>query len=405
MQRRGIMVCMKSSQEVTIALRRLQLPGLHIGIGVLALIIVGAVIGLLAREDVPSAQGDEPTLLPPPPAVDPEAIFTLLPRDSIMAIDDPQYATVAEAAEFLEPEEQIIGVLINGEARAYPLPIMSSHEIVNDVIGGEPVAVTWCPLCFSALVFSREVVGQDEPLTFGVSGKLLNETLVMYDRQTDTLWSQLYGAAVDGPLTGDRLSFFPSALTEWTSWREQYPDSLVLSKPLTCIQFDCGTYATNPRGSYDVDPYAGYYNSADEGVVYRSIPRDDERASGRPKRRVLGLRLAGIERAYPYSVLAQQPLVNDSINGLPVLVWFDAETLTGVAYRRDLDGRTLTFSQASDKPATLIDEQTGSQWSTLTGQASSGPLQGRRLAPLVATPAFAFGWFGYFPNSEIYGGA
>ncbi len=125
----------------------------------------------------------------------------------------------------LDPEERVIGVIINGDARAYPIPILSNHEIVNDIVGGEPVAITWCPLCYTALVFSRNVEGWDEPLSFGVSGKLLYNTLVMYDRQSNTLWSQLYGAAVEGDLAGRTLAVFPSVNTEWAAWQSQYPDS------------------------------------------------------------------------------------------------------------------------------------------------------------------------------------
>jgi hypothetical protein len=284
---------------------------------------------------------------------------------------------------------------------------LGSHEIVNDVIGGEPVAITWCPLCFTALVFSRRVPGQAEPLSFGVSGKLLRETLVMYDRQTESLWSQLYGAAIDGPLAGSRLSFFSSVLTEWQSWRQQQPETLVLSKPLTCRQFNCGTYASNPRGSYDVDPYAGYYNSAAEGVVNRRVPREEGLAEDQPKERVLGLRLGNVQRAYPEALLKEQSLINDTLNGWPVLVWFDPETSTGAAYGRQIDEQVLTFVHQSRETSAslLIDEQTGSSWSPVTGQAVGGPLKGRRLPPLVVTPAFAFGWYGYFPDSELYSGS
>lgn len=367
------------------------------------LLLGGVILGLVKLRQPEIFSRDEPILIPAPPPVDPHAIDNLLPRDAIPAIDDPLYATAAEAISFMDPDEQVIGLVINGDARAYPLPILASHEIVNDIIGDEPVAVTWCPLCYTALVFSRQVNERVEPLSFGVSGKLLRNTLVMYDRQSESLWSQLYGAAVDGPLQGARLSFFPSVLTEWQAWREEQPETLVLSKPLTCVQFKCGTYAENPRGSYDVDPYAGYYESAEEGVLNRQLPRDEGHNSGRPKERVLGLRLGGVQRAYPEAILKNQPLINDVIKGQPVLVWFDPGTSTGAAFGRQVDGRTLSFDQAPDESNTLIDEQTGTLWSAVTGQAISGPLRGQRLPSLVVTPAFAFGWYGYFPDSETYG--
>ena len=395
---------MDTTQEQPAVLRRRHLSKILIGIGVLALVVSALIFALFANGQPEAAPTDEPILIPPPPVVDPETISNLLPRDSIPAIDDPQYAPAAEADDFMDADEMVIGVVINGDARAYPIPILSSHEIVNDVIGGWPVAVTWCPLCYTALVFSRQVEGLPEPLTFGVSGKLLDNTLVMYDRQTESLWSQLYGAAIDGSLADSRLSFFPSTLTEWQAWREQHPDTLVLSKPLTCSQFNCGTYATNPRGSYDVDPYASYYNSADEGVLNRSLARDEGRVNGRPKERVLGLRVAGLDRAYPFQTLKTQPLVNDTLNGEPVLVWFDPDTQTGAAYLRRVDGATLTFRHSPDDPGILIDGQTGSEWLATTGEAVSGHYRGERLPPLVATTAFAFGWYSYFPNSETFDG-
>jgi hypothetical protein len=385
----------------------------------LALLGVGLGVMLAVMGRAPAGAevlADGATRLPPPPAVDSAELDKLLPPDAIPAINDPQFETAQAAAALLKPDERVIGLVINGQARAYPINIMSSHEIVNDVVGGQPVAVTWCPLCYSALVFSRRVEGQAEPLTFGVSGSLLYNTLVMFDRETESLWSQLYGGALDGPLAGQSLAVYPSLHTEWAAWQAQHPDTLVLSKRLTCRQFGCGTYAANPRASYLVDPYAGYYNQPDEGVIDSQIPRDPEddffRAEPRAptekivlwKERVLGLRLAGRARAYPYQVLADEPLVNDAIGGEPVLVWFDPETQAGAAYSRRLGERTLTFRADPGAPGGLLDDQTGSRWVPATGQAVEGPLSGQALTPLVVTPAFEFGWFDYFPESDVYGG-
>ncbi|MGB3717184.1 MAG: DUF3179 domain-containing (seleno)protein [Candidatus Promineifilaceae bacterium] len=208
---------------------------------------IGNVLTLLP--DPVSLDNDQPLLVPPPPEVDPALIDSLLPRDSILAIDEPQFQTAEEASQSLAPDKRGIGLVINGDARAYPIPVLSVHEIVNDNVGGEPVAITWCPLCYTALVFSRQVNEAMEPLSFGVSGKLLYETLVMYDRQTESLWSQLYGAVVDGSMAGARLAFFPSVFTEWGAWLQQHPETLVLDKGATCARFQCGTYSSNPRGS------------------------------------------------------------------------------------------------------------------------------------------------------------
>ncbi len=135
---------------------------------------------------------------------------------------------------------------------------------------------------------------------------------------------------------------------------------LVLSKHLTCEQYNCGTYSTNPRGSYDVDPYASYYNTPYEGVIDYQIPRDE--FTSEVKQRLLGLRVGGQAKAYPYKVLAQNPVVNDEIQGFPVVVWFNPETQTGLAYQRAVDDENLTFQLDPDRPDLLIDEETGTHW-------------------------------------------
>jgi hypothetical protein len=346
---------------------------------------------------------DEPSLVPPPPQVNPALIVSLLPQDSIQAIDEPEFQTAEVASHAMDPDERVIGLVINGDARAYPIPVLSVHEIVNDEVGGEPVAITWCPLCYTALVFSRNSENRNDPLSFGVSGKLLYETLVMYDRETDSLWSQLYGVAIEGPMSGTRLSFFPSVFTEWSAWIEQHPDTLVMDKEATCKRFRCGTYSSNPRGSYDVDPYASYYIRPGQGVVNHQIPRDDELALDAPKKRVLGIRIAGQARAYPYDSLVNQPLINDTVNGLPVLIWFEASTQTGSAFLRTVDRAELTFSTDPLDPGILLDNETGSRWQASSGEAISGPFKGSRLEPVFMTSAFEFGWFDYFPDSETYG--
>ena len=370
-------------------------------VGAMLFVAVLALVGALWWSNGRAQETITPALtLPTPPVVNVSELDTLLPPDSIQAIDDPQFEAASQALD-MASEERVIGIEINGEARAYPLTILSSHEIVNDVVGGESLAVTWCPLCYSALVFSRQV--DDRPLTFGVSGQLLQNTLIMFDRETGSLWSQLYGGAIDGELNGRPLAVFPSVLTTWEAWLAQHPEGQVLSKQLTCDQFECGTYASNPRGSYAVDPYASYYLSSDEGVVNRQIPRDDFNAS--PKERVLGVRLEGAARAYPFTVLSEQRVINDEIAGVPVLIWFDPATQTGAAYRREVDGRILTFQSDTDDLAYVRDVESNSRWNGASGEGENGRYHGARLTPLISTPAFEFGWTSYFPESDLYGGA
>lgn len=371
---------------------------MKIGVGSAFVLILLA--GGIWYSGAPEPAKDIPQKLPPAPQINANAIKPLLPRDSIRSIDNPQFVSIEMAAPSMKENERVIGVIINGDARAYPIPILSVHEIVNDVVGGEPIAVTWCPLCYTALIFSRVIDRDSQILTFGVSGKLLYNTLVMYDRQTESLWSQLYGAAIEGSLSGETLGIFPSVHTDWQTWISQYPDSLVLSKELTCAQFDCGTYSSNPRGSYFVDPYASYYIMPDEGVIDSQIPREEVTMTS--KKRVLGVLVGGHARAYPYGVLSQQPLINDTINGVQVLVWFDNDTQTGVAFVRRTDDLVLTFKPSDEFPDLILDNETGSLWQPLSGTAVAGPLKGQRLPNLVVTSAFEFGWYAYFPASETY---
>ncbi len=360
------------------------------GIGLIVIIAVGIAAFLFLPRQRPHA--DQPLPFPPPPDTREFELISVLPPDAIPAIVDPVLVSAETAAPELNPDERVIGLVINGDARAYPITILSAHEIVNDIVGGEPIAVTWCPLCYTAVVFSRGLEGREQPLVFGVSGKLLHNTLIMYDRDSETLWSQLYGAGLRGPLAGTTLAYFPSVHTEWEAWRNQFPDTMVLSKQDTCIQFNCDGYA--------VDRYASYYQSSAEGLIDRQIPRESE-VSG-PKELVLGVVTDGNARAYPYKVLAETGLINDQVDETPILVWFDPSSETGTAFVRRQDDRILTFSQDPEQAGILVDNETRSRWLAMTGESIAGELSGSRLVPLIATPAFEFAWMAYYPDSTAY---
>ncbi|MCH8901913.1 MAG: DUF3179 domain-containing protein, partial [Chloroflexi bacterium] len=169
------------------------------------------------------------------------SIYTLLPKDGIRSIDDPRFVSAAEATDMAD-HEFVIGVSIDGDTRAYSINVLSRHEIVNDVVGGVPIAITYCPLCFTGIVYDRRVAG--ETLEFGVSGKLVMNDLVMYDRQSNSLWQQILGEGIDGRYKGTRLTLVPATQTTWAQWRAIHPDTLVLDK----------------NGGYSSDSYAGYYS-------------------------------------------------------------------------------------------------------------------------------------------------
>ena len=227
-------------------------------------------------------------------------------------------------------------------------------------------------------MYSRIIDGQE--YTFGVSGKLIMNVMVMYDRQTDSLWSQLIGEAVQGPLKGTKLEFLPSWQTTWADWKTQHPNTVAIKKGFT-----------GP-----LDPYSYYYENADLGVLGES--HFDERVY--PKGYVIGVELDGDSAAYPFSLLNQMPVVNDLVGEQPVLIVFNADTGTGVAYDRQVAGKTLTF--LIEDGLILTDAETGTRWDGLTGQGIQGPLTDERLTRLKSTSAFWFGWKDWYPHTRLY---
>ena len=148
------------------------------------------------------------------------------PRDGIPALDEPRFVAAARA-DFLQPGDAVLGLALHGVAKAYPIAIMNWHEIVNDRFGARAVAVTYCPLCGTGVAFDAHVAGRR--LQFGVSGLLYNSDVLLYDRESESLWSQLLMKAVSGPLRGRTLTTLPLTHTRWSAWRQQHTDPLVLS--------------------------------------------------------------------------------------------------------------------------------------------------------------------------------
>ncbi len=228
------------------------------------------------------------------------------PRDGIPAIDKPRFIPAGEA-DFLEPGARVLGLSRQGQSRAYPVAIMNWHEIVNDDVAGRNLVVSYCPLCGSGMAFSAEVAGKR--LGFGVSGLLYNSDMLLYDRQTGSLWSQLMEQAISGPLKGTRLIGVPLEHTAWADWRQRHPETLVLSRD------------TGHRRDYDRDPYAGY---ADKRGLYFPVAKRDPRYH--PKERVLGIGLDGRYKAYPFAELSRTDgEVRDTLAGRELLVRYDRE--------------------------------------------------------------------------------
>jgi hypothetical protein len=357
----------------TIAGMALQLTMLAVGVAFL--VFFGQRFGLFG--DGISLAATSAANLAPGEARDVE-LFTLLPKDAISSIDDPKF--VAADGVAMAASTPVIGVAVGSDARAYPLPVLASHEIVNDIVGGRPLAVTYCPLCLTGIVFDRHVEGS--VVEFGVSGKLLMNVLVMYDRQTDSLWSQILGESIDGQRKGTKLEVFDSLQTTWGTWRQLHPNTLVLDSDIRS------------------DSYASYYQNNDSGVHGNFV--DDDRLP--PKSIVVGAVVGSSPRAYPLALGAEFSVVNDLLEDVPLLAVFAPDGLTGLLYDRRVDGRALTFRDAGPQAALeLIDQETESRWNRLTGEATAGPLRGTVLQRIPATTSFWFGWRDFFPRTTVFG--
>jgi len=337
----------------------------------------------------------------PDPLVDPDDIISGgPPPDGIPPIDDPKFLAASDAG-FLTDREPVLAVEIDGEAKAYPLQIMTWHEIVNDEIGGVSVSVTYCPLCNTGIAFERPTI-DGQLLDFGTSGKLYNANLVMYDRQTETYWAQATGQAILGELAGEQLAFVPARILSFGDWRAEHPDGLVLSRD------------TGHERPYGENPYEGL-DTSERPFLFAGEP--DERLSATA--RVLGIARPGDVVAFPYDAVGEDAaggwaVVVEEVAGQPVAVFWKAGTTSALdsqeiaegrdvgaiaAYRPEIEGRDLTFEASRNG---IVDRQTGSVWSIL-GRAVSGPLEGEQLLPELAIDSFWFDWAAFHPETRIFG--
>lgn len=317
------------------------------------------------------------------------------PKDGIPAISDPTFEPVVAASAWLSDRDPVIVFAEAGDARAYPLAILIWHEIVNDVVGDRPVAVTFCPLCNASIVFNREFQGQ--VLDFGTTGKLRNSDLIMYDRQTETWWQQFTGEGIVGQFAGAQLDFIPSQVISFADFAAEFPDGQVLARPAINR-----SYGANPYTGYDTSPRPFLFS----GEVDARLPATE---------RVAGVVLPGFVRAYPFTVAAQAGVINDEAGGLPLVILHKAGTASALdanaisegrdvgsvaVFDRRLDDRTLSFTANGD--GTFTDSETGSTWNIL-GQAVAGELSGAQLTPLLAFDHFWFAWAAFHPETELYG--
>ena len=325
-------------------------------------------------------------------------ISNLLPRDRIKPVDSPHFVDAVDSPAYMDPREPVIALKINGDARAYPLAILMWQEIVNDTVGGVPVTVTFCPLCNTAITFERTLEGNE--LTFGTSGNLRNSDLVMWDRQTESWWQQITGEAIVGQLAGKVLEQVPSPIIAWETFQQEYPDGKLLLREVDSSGREIRDYDNPPYSGYDsvdnLDPFAF------DGPLDGRLP---------PAIRVLTVKTNDATVAYPFSFLEETPVVNDTVGGQEVVTFFDNGTLSAfrdirfneqmsgstTMFSRVVDGDALTFSLAEEG---IVDDQTGSIWS-ITGKATSGPMEGKELEPILHQNHFWFAWSVFEPDTEV----
>lgn len=316
-------------------------------------------------------------------------------KDGIPSLTQPRFVPAFPRSQSFNPGEPVI-VYRDGKAvRGYPLSLLLWHEIVNDTVNGRSIAVTFCPLCNAAIVFDRRVDGR--VLEFGVSGLLRNSDMIMYDRQTQSWWQQFTGECLAGKLAGQRLQIVPSELVSYQDFQKAYPVGQILSMDTSYVR----AYGTNPYQGYDQSTTPFLY----DGRIDPRLP---------PMERVLGVISGSAARAYPYTLLEKKTLVNDNIDGKPIVVVSDARTLSVLdqaqiskskrilsprVFHARAGGRNLTFGLQRGK---MTDDQTSSTWNN-SGSCEAGPLRGSALSPLAgAFPSFAFAWFAFHPKSTVY---
>lgn len=320
------------------------------------------------------------------------------PRDGIPPVDRPVFESIEAARGWLPGTAPVIALEIEGEARAYPLAILLWHEIVNDTLGGEPVVVTFCPLCNTALVFERTLDGV--VYDFGTTGKLRFSDLVMYDRQTQSWWQQAVGEAIVGELTGAKLAFLPAQIVSLDIFASTWPDGDVLGR-------DTG----NPR-PYGRNPYPGYDTPEERPFLYEGS------LNGRvaPKERVVSVKVGEDAIAFPWSSLAETGIATETVGGEPIVVFWVPGTVSALdealiddsadvgssgVFRPELDGSPLTFERQEGPAGPIVDAETGSTWS-ITGRATDGPLAGSQLEPVIHGNHFWFAWGAFAVGTRVW---
>ena len=293
----------------------------------------------------------------------------------------PEFISASEA-EYIEPRDLVLGITINGESKAYPTSMMWFHHVANDVVGGTPVAITFCVVCSSGVAFNPVIEGTRYNFSLFA---LYDAVMVMADDETGSVWAHLSGIALDGPLQGAQMEILPLIQTTWEHWKELHPNTLVLSN-----ESEYSDWYANP----------GLAEAGFGPEFIQSIVNWDERLPANTL--VLGVDVGSSYIAYPVELLiALGGIANDNYEDHEMLIIVDQRNAFSIAYSREVNGQILNFENIAISGIDIVDHETGSHWN-IEGEAISGPLQGEKLTFVTSYLTEWYGWAAYHPGSDIY---
>jgi hypothetical protein len=305
------------------------------------------------------------------------------PPDGIPPIEIPRYISTQEADEFLEDDDVVFILESSDPIKIYPQYVLVWHEIVNEVLDGELISITYCPLTGSTIGYKGDIKAVET--TFGTSGKLLNSNLVMYDRETDSYWPQVLGVAINGPSKGEALGTTPVAWTLWGLARAEFPEALVLSDNTGFIR----NYGADPYGSYFAED--SYYQT---GEPFFPIMSRNSRLP--PKEVVIGIKAEGAELAVPKNSVADAGVLNLELGRTPVVAIYDESLDVVRVYSRLVNGETIEFSIQDG----AILDRSGSTWN-VRGEAVESAMEGESLTQINHFDVMWFAWSAFYPDAEL----
>ena len=322
-----------------------------------------------------------------------------VPKDGIPALTNPTFVS-ADQVGYLRDSDIVLGVEINGEVKAYPHNIGWWHEIVNDIVGGQAISATLCPLTGTGLVFNTTDAngGQFE---LGVSGLLYNNNLIMYDRRDGTtLYPQILFTAIEGARQGESLELLPVVETTWATWKQLHPDTQVVAG---------GTYSQSRYTSYPyINSRDGDYRTSNRYLLFGLDPSIGNNANPfsqtyEIKDPMLGVRINNRSKAYLFDTMGEQAAINDEVGGEAIVVAWDRDSSLAIPYAREVDGQLLSFDLAEGAgfPIGLVDRETGTRWD-ISGLAIEGELAGQQLRQIPAHNSFWFAWVSFWQETDVW---